>query len=318
MNKIFKSLLLSTVALFLFSGSAFAATSVRLQTPPSKLNDDRLSLTFVTQSTSGNSIAIQCYRKGPSDISFVADGGSFNFSSPGNTDRCEFVLGQGEGIYEFRVSADAGEGVVLSTVSTDHVTTRPDAPINYKKEKISECTYEISFRTANDNGKTVKVALYRSTTPNFSLDAGHRVSEINIGSDTNGSITNGVNPNCADTYYYVIRAFDLAGNPSLPVGDSNTIVINPTTAPGQGAIPVSGGGSAVGGGATGEPTVTKEPSEEVLGEGTVNGEDTQVGQNPVSSLFTWVMGHKKISLTVLAFAILGTYLALKYRKNKSV
>ena len=322
MKKLINSLLLSILSLFLFTGSVYAAnTSIRLQQPGTPTNDDTFNITFVALDTDPSQpVSVQCYKKGPTDAIFSAFGSVINLSNGGNTDNCQVnsgTINQGNGTYRFNAQVVTGSSTpTSSTVSVDFNNSTPDTPTNYSKSKPDDCSYKISFRTANDSGKTVKVVLYRSADSAFSLDTGHQVNSISIGSDTDGSMTNNISPNCSTEYYYAIRAFDTYGNGSGSVGDSNitTTTINPTgTTAEQGAIPItSGEGSVLG---------TETEKGEILGTESsktkeVKGTESSktVGALVVSPL-TWIMTHKKISLsTVVILLVIAYFLYRRFKK----
>lgn len=307
---------------FVFTGNAYAATSVRLQQPQSPTNQDAFNITFVALDTnSSQTVTVQCQKKGPSDADFVNFGSLFSLPNGGNTDNCQVgggLLNQ-NGTYKFRVIANGTGSQTSNEVSVDFNNSTPGNPGNHNKEKVEACTYKISFRTADDSGKTVKVVLYRSSETSFSVDSAHQVNELSISSNTDGSMTNNVSPNCDTTYYFVIRAFDIYGNGSGVVGDTSvtTITVNPTTTQVQSAIPAGGGGGQVLG--TGTKTAeekesgeaTKEPEKEVLGEETPSVQ----AQNPVAQATNWVLTHKKISLlTLLVLGAIAYYLYRRYKK----
>jgi hypothetical protein len=319
-NKLFTKILLGVFAVFLFAGTSFAATSIRLQQPGTPTNQDTFNITFVALDTSPSQpVSVQCYKKGPTDGGFSAFGSVINLSNGGNTDNCQVnsgVMNQGNGTYQFYAAVTAGSTTpTSSTVSVDFNNSTPGTPTNYNKTKPDDCTYKISFRSANDSGKTVKVVLYRSSDTNFSVDSSHQVNTLSISSDTDGSMTNNVSPNCGTEYFYVIRAFDVYGNGSGVVGDSNvtTTTVNPTTTTtpaGQGAIPVGGTG---GGQVLGEGTKAAEKA--VLGTESAKPSPSaaaKVSQNPVTQSANWVFTHKKISLLVLV--VLGVIAFYLYRR----
>ncbi len=328
LNKMKTKILLGVFAVFLFAGSSFAATSVRLQQPASPTNRDTFNITFVALDTSPSQpVSVQCYKKGPTDGGFSAFGSVINLNNGGNTDNCQVnsgVINQGNGTYQFYAAVTTGSTTPTSlTVSVDFNNSTPGTPVNYNKTKPDNCTYKIEFRSANDSGKTVRVVLYRSTNTTFSLDSGTQVNSVNIGSDTDGSMTDNVSPNCSTEYFYVIRAFDVYGNGSGVVGDSNvttTVTTPTTTTPAvQGAIPVSGG--AGGGQVLGEETKAAEkgvlgtesakPSPSVASE-----PSAEAGQNPITQSANWVFTHKKISLlAILILGGIGFYLYRRFGKR---
>lgn len=311
--------MLGVLTVFLFSGTTFAAnsTSIRLQQPKSPANEDTFNITFVALDTnSSQPVSVQCYKKGPTDAGFVTFGSAINLTNGGNTDVCKvegYVMNQGKGTYSFEAIATGSTTPTSNIVSVDFNNTNgPAAPENYNKSKPDSCTYKISFKTGNDSGKTVKVSLYRSTETTFNIDSGHQVNSINIGSDTEGSMTDNISPNCDTTYYYAIRSFDTYGNGSDIRGDSNTTTttINATTTTQQGAIQVEEGqvlGEKAG--------IATDAAKEVLGE--TEEVNMETSQNPVSSSASWIMSHKKISLLILV-VIIGTAFSLYSRYKKKV
>lgn len=323
-----KKLIVNIVGLlilfFAFAGTSFAATSVRLQQPANQTNQDNFTITFVALDTEPTqAVTVQCQKKGPGDADFVNFGSLITLSNGGNTNFCQAnsgIVNQNDFTYQFRVTANGSAGNVQSNiVSVKFNNQTPGTPVNYNKTKPDNCTYKISFRSANDSGKTVKVVLYRSSETSFSVDSAHQVNTLNIGSDTDGFMTDNVSPNCSTEYFYVIRAFDVYGNGSGVVGDSSvttTTVIPASNAAGatiQGAIPVGGAGGQV----LGEGT--KAAEKEVLGtesaKPTATPKKEEVGQNPVATATNWVLGHKKISfLTLLVLGAIAYYLYRRYKK----
>ena len=319
LNKLFKSLFISVLAILVFAGVSFAnsyQTSVRLQQPESQTNKDTFDITFVALDTNpSQTVTVQCQKKGPSDAGFVNFGSLITLSSGGNTDVCHVNSGvvQGDGTFQFKVIANGSTTNLESNIVTvNRNTTTPGDPVAYNKNKTNNCTYIITFTTANDNGKTVKVVLYRSDNRDFTSGNVQQVGEVNIGSNSNGSMTDNINPNCDTTYYYVIRAYDAYGNGSNYVGDSSvtTTIVNPTTTQQQGAIAGGTNGNVLGAENGGTKGVLGTESAKVTPKATAkNGRG-----NPISSSINWLLTHKKIDLLVLI--ILGAIAYYLYRRNK--
>jgi hypothetical protein len=317
-NKIFNNAILGVLVAFLFTGTCFAAnsTSIRIQQPGSPTDQDSFKITFVALDLNNSTVSVQCLKKGPSDGSFVSFGSAISLSAGGNTDSCSVDSGilSSTGTYQFYATAVGSSSVTSNTVSVDYngQAGGPGVPINYSKAKPDNCTYKISFRTANDSGKTVKVVLYHSTDAVFNTDQSHKVNTLNIGSDTDGSIIDNITPNCDNTYYYAIRAFDVYGNGSVIAGDENitTVTTNTTnTSTQQGAILVNGQNGMVLGTKIGETDSTKE----VLGAT----ESAEVAPEVINvNSQNWILTHKKISLLVLTILAVIGYFVLKMRKKK--
>jgi hypothetical protein len=318
MNKIFNKILLGVFAIFLFSGTSFAADStlIRLQQPTSPTVQNSFNITFVAQDLNNNAISVQCYKKGPGDGSFVAFGSAINLSAGGNSDNCsvDSSILNSTGTYQFYTIASGSNTVMSNAVSVDfnNQAGGPGTPTNYTKTKPDNCTYKINFRSADDSGKTIRIDLYRSTDTSFNIDANSRVNSLNITSNTDGSIINNITPNCDTNYYYAIRAFDVYGNGSVVVGDQNvttTTVTNSVTtaapAQQQGAIPVT----------TSDDIENVEQAGAILGatesaEPSIAPEETNVNAN----LPNWILTHKKISLLIIV--IIGAIIFYLFRKPR--
>ncbi|KKT98725.1 MAG: hypothetical protein UW99_C0020G0003 [Candidatus Collierbacteria bacterium GW2011_GWC2_45_15] len=256
-----KLFLLTVLSVFglLLPANSFAAgpLTVRLGQPKSPTNQNSIKLTFVAREIGGTSnITVSCYKKSPSDGGYVKFDVDKILIPGGNTDYCNVdgnILNTA-GIYTFKVIAD---GLESNIVSVDYNNTYPSTPVSYSKEKINDCDYKIKFKTADD-GRTVKVELYRSDTKTISLDSGGRVATQNIGPNTEGSFTNSV-PTCGKEYFYVIRAVDSSDNVSGTTGDSNTVTTASTTTPTvttQGALLAGETSQVTEGTPTGEATIT--------------------------------------------------------------
>lgn len=258
--KIFILSIIGAIGLFIpsITFAGFMNLSVRLGQPKTPTNQNNLKLTFVALEVGGeNDIIVDCYKK------FSTDGDFTKFDSKtlipgGNTDYCNAdssVLNTA-GEYSFYVKAN---GVQSNTVTVNYNSYFPSTPVSYSKERLNDCDYKIKFKTADD-GRTVKVELFRSDTKSISLDSGGRVASTNIGPNTEGEFTNSV-PVCGKEYFYVIRAVDNSDNVSGTTGDSNTTTTTTTTNVVNPAQVVSG--SQVGEGASTENAeVTATPTAE--------------------------------------------------------
>ena len=252
--KLFLKSLTALLLILATASTVFAsALSIRVEEPKSPTNQKNFKLGFVVLDINNNPVSVKCEFKGPSDGSFAQFDSTQNLIAGGTSGACQVTYNQISpiGNYKFRAVATSDTGTEVSNeVSVDYDDSRPGKPENYGKEKISDGTFKITFKTAND-AKTVKVEVYRSDSTSFDLNGGTKVGEVALGPNQNGEFTNTV-PDASKTYYFALRAFDSAGNTSDPVGDSmpSTIVTTQTTGtPGQpalGAIPVSGSGSILG------------------------------------------------------------------------
>jgi len=286
---------------------ALDSLSVRLEQPKSPTNLNDLKLTFVALDLDNNAITVKCFKKGPSDGGYSQFGPDIHLDAPGNTDKCETSSSilNSEGTYNFYVSANGEDSNI---VSLDYKTSGPGTPSDYRKEQANNCDYKIHFKTADDGGKTVKVELYRADITNFILDDGSRVASVSIGSNQESTIANNV-PDCSKSYYYVLRAFDNAGNGSGTVGDSVTVTKTSTTigttTTTTGAIPVI--------------NVTLSPEEEnALLTGTPSPEEnTTTNENgAVLGTANTVKSFLQKSWLPLGLGLIGLFAIIRYALRK--
>lgn len=291
MNK----LILAFLALTLFVPKAFASSPIwaQIQEPKSPTNQTDLNINVVVLDQNDLPITVQCY--------YQKNGGGFNTlggpitvnpNGGNNTANCQTnsSIINDQTTYNFYATANDGVNPIFttSTVNVVYNTSGPDTPTSYSKSRVNTCDYKISFHTANDGGKTVKVEVYRSGQTSFTADSGSRVDIVNIGSNQDGSSTT-TPPTCNQDYYFAIRAFDSNGNGSGLIGDSSTVTINPPTSTGTsgtsgasgtaGAIPAGTNGNVLGA-SNGPIEGSTGPSGGVLGEATLSGTPTEAPPTP--------------------------------------
>jgi hypothetical protein len=214
---------------FLITGKTFAADlDIRLEDQTSPTGQDNFKLSFTTLDILGRDVQVKCYKKAPTETDFVQFDGTKSLPGGGGSGACsvdQSIVNQ-QGTYQFYTIAQAGADEQTSEViSVDYDTEAgPGTPVSYDKSK-SGCTYTISFKTADDEGETARVELYRSEDTDFPIDAGTRVASTDIGSNDTAEFED-TPGDCGKEYYYAIRAFDTAGNASGVVGDT---IINVTT-----------------------------------------------------------------------------------------
>ncbi len=239
---------LTVLGIFLPKLSLAASYSIRLGQPKSSTGLNNFRLTFVALDPQGRQITVKCFKKGPSDGGFTQFDVNKVLIPGGNTDYCEVnsSIVNTNGTYSFYTTAEIVGDVTLTsnTVNVDFNNSGPETPNSYSKERLNSCDYKIKFRTAND-GKTVKVQLFRSDTYNISVGASSVLTQQNIGPNLAGEFVNSV-PVCGKDYYFVLRAVDASDNASGTIGDSFTTTSSTTTTGttgstgGTGAIALSG------------------------------------------------------------------------------
>lgn len=312
--------LLTGFALLSLAGQAYAAkmVTIRINQPTSPVNQNSFNVSFEALDLLGRTVTVKCFQQGPADAGFSQFGASQTFSNGGNSGVCSVdgsVVNDGQGTYSFRVEATAGDGTGdnfdSETTSITYDTSGPGDVLGYSKNKTNSCEYTIHFQTANDSGQTVKVELYRSDVVPFNADHNSRIQSIPIGSNEARDTTDTI-PDCNKTYYYAVRAFDSAGNGSALVGDnvSNITVINPTGSQAQGAIPVTGAGTNLGGsvlGLAGSSGPTGTAGGETLGDTQQSSEAAEVTSTPAASSTSSTRNFAIFGLVALLVA-LGYYL----------
>lgn len=310
--------------------AAAATLSVKIETPEAVTATPNMQIGFVVLDVLGRPLTVECYQ-GSEVVPFATYPLASSFG--GNSGNCQVnsTVMPTDGSYEFFVKAIAtGEG--SETVESNHVSVTlassvPGTPYNYDRDDNS-CQNVITFTTADDGGKTVKVELYRSTEGTFTADASTKVDELAIGSNASGSFVK-TPPGCDDDVFYALRAVDAFGHGSGFVGDKDidvdtktetttktTTVTVPGAATGQsGAIPVAPAPEGqVEGATTTNPEAEAADSRDQEGSAAVLGEMTE-SQDEEG---TWAMleNHPWWSLVIfLIAALLGYFGYQSYRRN---
>lgn len=243
----------------------------------------------------------------------------------GNSGICKVdtgLLAEGDNTLKVTVNGASDSTVVKYVPSS----SGPGTPRNYDRYDLSSCEKKITFLTADDGGKTVRVEVYRGESTEFTLNDGTKVATFNIGSNTNGTHTEIV-PDCNKKYYYALRAFDAAGNPSGVVGDrvyenvttsttggtTETIGQAQTDASGavivsESSIPAERGGA--GGQVLGEGTDKLSITPEATPEGKVLGEET----TPMTEKVTEAVNNRGIWAVAGGVLLLFGVLYFVYRR----
>lgn len=278
--------------------------SIRIEDPSSPTRVDNFDLSFTVLDLFDRSSTAKCFYKDPSDAGFSQLGLDVPISAGGNSDTCAVdssILSE-QGEYEFYVTVDAGSGAESSAITkVTYDATGPGTPNSYSKDHPSFCRWVIKFHTSNE-GDTTRVEIYSSDQKGFSTDGGTRVGDVTIGPDEDGEFIHDRANDCDKEYYYVLRAFDAAGNQSAHIGDSIIATETTETVTAADAIP----SGTTQGTVLGDDTDATEADED--GEGDVLGTEGALGnqegllstdQDDDSSIFPyWLIG---IILAYLAY-----------------
>jgi hypothetical protein len=230
-KKMNKKMIVSLILTGLFVTTASLALAVsssltvQVYQPKSPTNLSEFRLNFVALETEGNTVTVKCYKKSPVDVNFSQFDGDKILKAGGNSGFCNVTSSvlSNEGTYEFYVTGTSTGTVESKKVLVDYKKSSPGTPSGYSKESVNSCQYKIRVRTADDGGRTSRVALYRSDNKKFEVNPGSEVEARAVGSSTEVEFINSV-PDCSKTYYYAVRAWDNVGNGSGLVGDDNTTV----------------------------------------------------------------------------------------------
>lgn len=327
--------ILPVLMLLLFGGLAFspeaqaANLSVKIAVPETQVQSPNFKIGFVALDIPGRPVTVQCQVKGPSDALFTTFATPVSGDAGGNSGDC--VVGAAvmptDGEYQFQVVATASdeeeetdESVTAGPVSVALHSVIPGTPYDYDRNDAS-CMNNITFKTAADGGKTVKVELYRSLSTSFTADASTYVAEQAIGSDVSGAFAIPA-PGCSNDYFYALRAVETYGNGSGFVGDkdvnvdTHTVTRTRTTTvalPGttSGALAVTGTGTAAGAGTEGAvqgAETTEEGTEEEGTSGAVLGEaDEAAEEGIVGGVGDWIAEHPWWSALIVIALLLSYY-----------
>jgi len=290
---------------------------VRVEQPRSPTNEG-FNLGFVALDMMNRQLTARCYVKSPKNSwNFTQFGSDITLKAGGDSGACKVetgALAEGDNIYEVRVTVlgspaspyvAQAETITVKYIST---STRPGNPRNYDRFDLSSCEKKITFWSADDGGKTVRVEVYRGDSTEFTLNDGTKVATFTIGSNTQATHVELV-PDCNKKYYYALRAFDAAGNYSDPVGDKVVETVTSSTGSTsaevieEGALIVQGSGGT-GGQVLGEQDgLTAQPSPKGKAEGEVLGEKVATPESALPPLDNLV--EEGASRSVWAFVGVG-------------
>lgn len=272
----------------------------RIEDPKSPaISSFSLSFVVLDANETPRSIEAQCWKKGPLDLDFV------KFADPsvdgvgGNTNNClvdnSVLTKSGTYVFKVKVKADSGDWQdSINTAAVVFDNDGPDKPKYIEKDKKSDCKYEITLKTADDD-QTSYIEVYKDDDKEMNLHSGNLIKTKTIGPDEKYEFTYEVySSDCAKTWYFAVIAFDDSGNASDPRAEEvvTKVTVTKTTKTEEvlGALEVPGGAnlSQEGEGANKEvPTETSEESK-----GAVLGEKTQEQGfvlRVVKSLWFWLI-----------------------------
>lgn len=218
-------ILLALIALLpLKTFAASGDLNLRVDTIQTPTSVSAPTIGYVVQDVNAENIVVSCFKKGPADASFsLFQTDTFNSTDSAGSRSCNLaplVIG---GTYQIRIDASAPSDSTSATVSFEYISPGPGIPTNYAKS-VNACTSNISFTTANDGGKTSGIEVFRSVDKSFVADSSSLVDSFAAGSNQSVSKTY-LSPDCGQTYYYALRAFDAAHNTSGLTGDVGFNVI---------------------------------------------------------------------------------------------
>lgn len=327
-NTLMKSLLFAILAgsSLLFAQAASAASlAVQIETPDAVVGSPDFKIGFVALDILGRTVEVQCFKE--SDVVPFA---SYPLAAGGSSGNCQISASvmPADGDYAFYVKAVTTSGA-SETVESNHVNVKlaavPGTPYNYDRDD-SSCMNNITFTTADDGGKTVKVELYRSLATSFTADASTFVASQPIGSNVSGSFSIAA-PGCSNDYFYALRAVNASELGSGFVGDKDvnvdthtvtntktTIVTTPGAASG-GAIAVTGTGA---GGTDGTVEGAATTGEETVSETGTGAEGSVLGamNEGAAGFWDWIKNHPWwTALWILILIALGYYAYQTYLRK---
>lgn len=272
-----------TVCAMLLVGSSFLGlarkvtavemVNVKVEQPQSPMTTNSFNIGFsaayVSDDPSSVALPYECQYRKSEDLSFVKfDGG--DGMSPAFSAVCPVIPSKvllTDGTYVFRVMVN---GKPSNEVMVTIDMTKPSPVLNYVKTKVGDCQYKISFTTADDS-QTTRVEIYRGKTESFPVNAASLVTSMPV---MPGMSYEHTDTNCDTPAYYVVRAFDSAGNHSTDVGDI-IVTTQAVVVPGAGG---AGGAGGIGGAVEGAGTEEKTEGEKEEGKGDKKDEKNESGE----------------------------------------
>ncbi|MDD3679533.1 MAG: hypothetical protein PHX72_01615 [Candidatus Shapirobacteria bacterium] len=224
MKKIYFALLALLITLIL-TGPVMAAAQLKLTLSPvheyQKSTDFRLYYAYLE--TEGNQATVNLYVQ--------KEGGTWRQTKDRNKTQVSGYfqiegadIYDGDGKYNFYAqgkTASLTENSVTVSVIIDRKS--PEKVTDYKKERVGETAYRLSW-TNPDDDDFYRVFIYRSQDKSFTADSGTKVGEAG---GTPGEKMTWENSSLEKntTYYYALRVIDRAGNSSSLVTDAPGEVI---------------------------------------------------------------------------------------------
>jgi uncharacterized repeat protein (TIGR01451 family) len=312
-KKMMKVLGLSVVALvgitsLVMPTKAYADSgdlAVEIEQPKTPYSESSFQIGFVALDIQSRNIAVQCY-----ETTHGAFGPEYTLNTIGNSGNCvvDSSVITADGTYEFYIVAKAGTDEVTSDkVSVVIDLVGPAPVVNYTKT-VASCTNNLQFTTAND-GQTTKIQIFRSDKATFTADSSTLIKEITAG--PNQLVTySDTQPVCGQTYFYAVRALDIADNTSTFVTDKTVVVtlvpVTPTTPVTPTVVPIEEvKGTETTEPDTSTPVQTTDNEEEVKG---VTDDETK------ANVWDWL---KYVLIGVGALTIISiTYVYAKNRKRE--
>ncbi|MDD2482786.1 MAG: VWA domain-containing protein [Candidatus Shapirobacteria bacterium] len=322
-KNIMKSLIIITLISLVSLFSVKAANAVQssnifisVENPISPTNKDKFTLSFTALDILNRPLTVKCFKVNPDSSEIQI--GTVDVKAGGNSGECNLEnnpLTESEKTYYFyAIASSGGEEYRSDSVAVDYDSSGPGTPNDYSKEREG-CNYKISFKASND-GKTNIIRIYRADVTKFIADSGSQIGQVGISPDQKGSFTDVNVPDCNKTYYYVIRAFDEAGNGSGLAGDFITVYTSTTTTTTGsvlGAIPVIGDDNIPKDGSE----IDQEAISDENQEGSILGTETPNPKSFSTQFQSFISRHKFSSALValLVLFIIG-YVVKKIRNKK--
>jgi len=215
--------LIALVTAFLLASPVWAALKLTLSPIPEYQNSTDFRLYYAYLETGGEeaNVALYVQKEGDSwrktkDNDKTEVSGYFQIEDADIYD--------GEGKYNFYAQGKTASLTEnSSTVSVVIDRSNPDKVTDYKKERVGETAYRLSW-TNPDNDDFYRVYIYRSQDNSFTANSSTKVGES--GGSAKDKMTfedSGLEKNT--TYYYALRVIDRAGNASGLVTDAPGEVI---------------------------------------------------------------------------------------------
>lgn len=261
---------LSCLVLALIGNATVHAASdwqLKISAPASPLATNSFNIQYTVLAINPANFTVSLYQDGEGPENLVGTQQTNSDPNGINGNSGAFPVTAADGNHSFHLVAVRDDDNDTKTADTSiNVNASAPAAPTYLGKTRSGNTYTIKFTAPNDSD-VQEVRIYSSTSSTFVANSSSQVGAVHIspGQTTSFSYV----ANSSAERFHAIRAFDIAGNGSSAVGDTNitvtTTVVNGTAA---NTPTVGAGGTGANAAAPEATTATGDQNGQILGTST--------------------------------------------------